>query len=87
MLKSSSYKMSQFLLYFDHCKEVPFASFLSGGFITAIVVNPLERKLSKRTSVHLSKDWYICKIVNSLVSNFASVLFDFVLRERLLKQN
>ena len=28
-----------------------FASFLSGGFITAIVVNPPERKLAKRTSV------------------------------------
>ena len=25
---------------------------LSGGFITAIVANPLERKLAKRTSVH-----------------------------------
>ena len=28
-----------------------FASFFSGGFITAIVVNPPERKLAKRTSV------------------------------------
>jgi hypothetical protein len=28
-----------------------FESFLSGGFITAIVVNPPERKLTKRTSV------------------------------------
>ena len=28
-----------------------FARFLSGGFITALVVNPLERKLAKRTSV------------------------------------
>ena len=28
-----------------------FASLLSGGFITAIVVNPPERKLAKRTSV------------------------------------
>ena len=34
-----------------HCTEVRFASFLSGGFITAIVVNPPERKLAKRTSV------------------------------------
>ena len=33
------------------CTEVHFASFLSGGFITAIVVNPPERKLAKRTSV------------------------------------
>ena len=31
--------------------EVRFTSFLSGGFITAIVVNPPERKLAKRTSV------------------------------------
>ena len=30
------------------------ASFLSGGFITAIVVNPPERKLPKCTSVHWS---------------------------------
>ena len=30
-----------------HCTEVRFASFLSGGFITAIVVNPPERKLAK----------------------------------------
>ena len=37
---------------FGHCTEVHFASFLSGGFITAIVVNPPERKLTKRTSVH-----------------------------------
>ena len=27
------------------CTEVRFASFFSGGFITAIVVNPSERKL------------------------------------------
>ena len=33
------------------CTEVHFASFLSGGFITAIVVNPPERKLAKNTSV------------------------------------
>ena len=31
--------------------EVRFASFLTSGFITAIVVNPPERKLAKRTSV------------------------------------
>ena len=37
------------------CTEVRFASFLSGGFITAIVVNPPEMKLAKRTSVQ----WYI----------------------------
>ena len=31
-------------------EEVRYASFFSSGFITAIVVNPLERKLAKRTS-------------------------------------
>ncbi len=36
----------------QHCTEVHFASFLSGGFITVIVVNPPESKLAKRTSVH-----------------------------------
>ena len=33
------------------CTEVCFASFLSGWFITAIVVNPPESKRAKRTSV------------------------------------
>jgi hypothetical protein len=31
---------------------VYFASFLSGGFTTMAVINPPERKLAKRTSVH-----------------------------------
>ena len=35
-----------------YCTEMRFASFFSGGFITAIVVNPPERKLAKHTSVH-----------------------------------
>ena len=35
-----------------HCTEVRFASFLSDGFITGIVVNPLERKLGKCTFVY-----------------------------------
>ena len=42
------------------CTEVRFASFLSGGFITAIEVNPLERKLAKRTSVQCSGAISIC---------------------------
>ena len=29
-----------------------FASFLSGGFTTMAVINPPEKKLAKRTSVH-----------------------------------
>ena len=34
-----------------HCTDVRFASLLYGGFITAIVINPPESKLAKRTSV------------------------------------
>ena len=33
------------------CTEIRLSSFLSGEFFTAIVVNPPERKLAKRTSV------------------------------------
>ena len=33
------------------CTEVSFASFLSGGFTTMTVINPLEKKLAKCTSV------------------------------------
>jgi len=35
--------------------EVQFASLFSGGFITAIVVNPPERKLAKHTPVQCVK--------------------------------
>ena len=35
-----------------HPTEVRFANFFSGGFITVIEVNPPERKLAKRTTVH-----------------------------------
>ena len=41
-----------FAIKFIHCTEVHFASFLSGGFTTMAVINPPERKLAKRTSVH-----------------------------------
>ena len=42
-------------VYLDlHYTEVRFASFLSGEFITAIVVNPPERKLEKHLCVHYS---------------------------------
>ena len=36
-------------------QEVRFATFQAGGFITAIVVNPPERKLAKRTSVCIER--------------------------------
>ena len=44
---------------FDHSprrKEVRFASFISGEFTTMQVINPPERKLAKRTSVHCCKN-------------------------------
>ena len=42
-----------------------FVSFFSGGFITAIVVNPPERKLAKRTSVHWEKSkWFSDRNLN-----------------------
>ena len=39
----------------NHCTDVRFASFFSGGFITAIAVNPPSRKLARRTSVHCTE--------------------------------
>ena len=36
-----------------HVTELRFASFLSHGFATKAVINPPERKLAKRTSVHV----------------------------------
>ena len=46
-----------------HCTEVHFVSFFSGEFITAIVVNPPERKRAKRISVQcfflLSYSWLL----------------------------
>jgi len=37
---------------------VRFAKFLSGEFITGIVVNPPDRKLAKRTSVQWSRIYF-----------------------------
>ena len=36
----------------DQSTEVRFASFLSSGFTSMAVINPSERKLAQRTSVH-----------------------------------
>jgi hypothetical protein len=38
------------------CTEVPFASFLSGGFTTMAAINSPERKLAKSTSVQWRLD-------------------------------
>ena len=35
-----------------HCTEVHFTSFFSGGFTAMAVINPTEKKLAKRISVH-----------------------------------
>ena len=59
-------RMCEFQATAKHCTEVRFASFLSGGFITAIVVNPPEKKLEKRTS----EEWVI-KDVASKVHDFS----------------
>ena len=39
------------------CTEVRFTNLLSGEFTTMAVINPLERKLAKRTSVQWAKAW------------------------------
>ena len=71
----------------EHCTEVRFASFLSGGFITAIVVNPTEMEVTKRTSVHclkVEKAWpfeqifFLCRIFfleNRNFKTFPTLLF------------
>ena len=56
-----------------HVTELRFASFLSHGFATKAVINPPERKLAKRTSVHCTgKDLeYQCfEIFEEVVHNF-----------------
>ena len=58
-------------MYFD--AAVVFASFLSGGFITAIVVNPPERKLAKRISVQWLASYFRDQGKSSMV--FFSVVF------------
>ena len=58
-------------IYCTQLTEVFFASFLSSGFTNMAVINPLERKLAKRTSVHCGNpvsneqlstvQWFKCK--------------------------
>ena len=48
-----------------------FVSFFSVGFITAIVVNPAERKLAKRISVQCSEIYtFFCSDRNELGTIF-----------------
>ena len=54
------WKSLSFLKWYQYarqCTEVHFASFLSGRFITAIVVNPPEKKLAKHTSMQCTAMW------------------------------
>ena len=51
-MDGENHNTSILMLLLLHCTEVRLTSFLSGGFMTAIVVNPPEKKLAKRTSVH-----------------------------------
>jgi hypothetical protein len=46
---SLHHKKLYFWKYLYTATEVRFASFLSGGFTTMAVMNPLEKKLEKRT--------------------------------------
>ena len=48
-----------------HCTDMRFDSFLTGGFTTMAVMNPPEKKLEKRTSVH----WYISLEGGTVCSN------------------
>ena len=59
----------------NHCTEVRFASLLSGGFITAIVVNPPEMKLAKRTSVHCLCFCHFIQKQKSLITSLISRRF------------
>ena len=55
---------------FEQRTEVRFSSFFSGGFITAIVVNPPERKLAKRTSVQcMHYNLELCVVKNGWFVN------------------
>ena len=62
-------KRDVLLLTTLQCTDVRFASLLSGGFITAIVVNPPERKLAKRTSVQCME---IFSFVQNVFGSFRS---------------
>ena len=64
-----------------------FASFQSGGFITAIVVNPPERKLTKRTSVHCAT-WnsnLLKSLRNAMKINSSAVNLSFQIQHRSTK--
>ena len=76
------------------CTKMRFASFFSGGFITAIVVNPPERKLEKRTSVqwleiyrHFSMKLLVKSSVNSVQEAWAKCFVVHVLKFEICKSD
>ena len=50
------------------CTQVCFASFLYDGFITAIVVTQLERKLAKCTSVQWDEIFYLLNFFPPMIA-------------------
>ena len=57
-----------------HCTEVRFTSFFSGGFITAIVVNPPERRLAKHISVQwLVWDYYPGVNIKQIIQGYSVI--------------
>ena len=72
-----------------HCTELHVASFLSGGFITAIVVNPPEKNLAKCISVNCTdrdssmKDLFTMNLLlkeGHLQSAQENMIYDSVIR-------
>ena len=63
------FRAQQAAVVYQHCTEVRFASFFSGGFITAIVVNSPERRLARRTSVHCTKVVWKLRMVGMLLQH------------------
>ena len=62
--------------------QVRFASFFFGEFITAIVVNPPERRLAKCTSVHFSGQ--SCTLVRTLNVEAKIQIFNNIYSRHLL---
>ena len=57
----------------DHCTEVHFARFLCGGFITAIVVNPPERKLCSKQENDKNQHYSTEPIMSLIKTIFISI--------------
>ena len=55
-----------------HCTELGLASFLPGGFTAIAVINPPEKKLPKRTSVHRLQFLMKCNLQYVNISVFES---------------